>query len=156
MKTIASPAWFQDYVLAVGALTPGSRARRVQLARAVGRSGGARREDHLTQPQRPRPDQRLQGDKGLTPINGTSFATPFVSGVVALVRARFPWMSAGEVMERIKRTARTPEAGPNLATGYGIVDPVAALTYQLPPADQLPDPQTGRPIDGPPAPIRPA
>lgn len=61
-------------------------------------------------------------------------------------------MSAGEVMERIKRTARTPEAGPNLATGYGIVDPVAALTYQLPPADQLPDPQTGRPIDGPPVP----
>lgn len=152
VKTIASPAWFQDYVLAVGALTPEAEPAEFSLRGPWVDLAAPGEKITSLSPNGPGLINAFQGDKGLTPINGTSFATPFVSGVVALVRARFPWMSAGEVMERIKRTARTPEAGPNLATGYGIVDPVAALTYQLPPADQLPDPQTGRPIDGPPVP----
>jgi membrane-anchored mycosin MYCP len=59
-------------------------------------------------------------------------------------------MSAAEVMDRIKRTAHTPEAGPNMATGYGVVDPLAALTFDLPPADQLPAPLAGRAIAAPP------
>ena len=86
---------------------------------------------------------------GPVPIDGTSFAAPFVSGVAALIRARFPQMSATEVMERIKRTAHTPGAGPNMATGYGVVDPLAALTYELPPRSHLPDPLLGHPISPP-------
>ncbi len=35
-------------------------------------------------------------------------------------------------MDRIKRTARTAGAGPDIATGHGMVDPVAALTATLP------------------------
>jgi membrane-anchored mycosin MYCP len=86
------------------------------------------------------------------PVNGTSFAAPFVSGVVALVRSRFPNMSAREIMERIKRTAQTPQAGPNVATGYGVIDPIAALTFDLPPAAKMPAPFAGHTISGPPEP----
>jgi membrane-anchored mycosin MYCP len=80
------------------------------------------------------------------------FAAALVSGVVALVRSRFPGLSAAEVMARIKRTAHTPQAGPNPATGYGVIDPIAALTYQVPPADSVPTPFTGQPISVPPQP----
>lgn len=52
-------------------------------------------------------------------------------------------------MELVKRTAQTNGAGPNTATGYGVIDPVAALTYQLPPAEKLPNPDVGRPISAP-------
>jgi membrane-anchored mycosin MYCP len=85
------------------------------------------------------------------PLNGTSFAAPFVSGVVALVRSRYPELTAGQVMDLIKRTAHTPGEGPNPATGYGVVDPIAALTYQLQPAAGRRS-HGGTPISGPPQP----
>jgi membrane-anchored mycosin MYCP len=53
-------------------------------------------------------------------------------------------------MERIKRTAHTPDTGPNMATGYGVVDPLAALTYEVPPASQMPATLAGHAIDAPP------
>jgi membrane-anchored mycosin MYCP len=57
-------------------------------------------------------------------------------------------------MERIKRTAQTPETGPNAATGYGVIDPIAALTYDLPPAAKMPAPFAGQSISGPGEPIK--
>jgi membrane-anchored mycosin MYCP len=61
--------------------------------------------------------------------NGTSFATAFVSGVAALVRASYPDLSAAQVVARIAATADgTAGAG----TGYGMVNPVQAVTAVLP------------------------
>jgi membrane-anchored mycosin MYCP len=74
-------------------------------------------------------------DNGLAPVEGTSFAAPYVAGLAALVRARFPDLSAAEVMARITRTAHAPGTGRDNTVGHGVVDPVAALTYQLPPED---------------------
>ncbi|WP_307869874.1 type VII secretion-associated serine protease mycosin [Nocardia goodfellowii] len=65
------------------------------------------------------------------PITGTSFAAPIVSGVVALVRARFPELTAREVMKRIQATAHAPAEGWNPYVGYGAVDPIAALTDEV-------------------------
>ncbi|WP_286150063.1 type VII secretion-associated serine protease mycosin [Mycobacterium sp. ST-F2] len=153
VRTIASPAWFQDYVLTVGALTPEAEPADFSLRGPWVDLAAPGEKITSLSPNGPGVINAFVDQNGaLVPINGTSFATPFVSGVVALVRARFPWMSAGQVMDRIKRTARTPEAGPNLATGYGVVDPVAALTYELPPANELPNPDEGHPIAGPPHP----
>ncbi len=72
----------------------------------------------------------------LTPYSGTSFAAPYVAGVAALVRARFPELRAREVIDRIQATAHAPAEGWNPYIGYGAVDPVAALTAEVP--DQLP------------------
>jgi subtilisin family serine protease len=61
--------------------------------------------------------------------NGTSFATAFVSGVTALVRASHPNLSAAQVVARIAATA-DGAAGPG--TGHGMVNPVQAVTAVLP------------------------
>ncbi|MCT7659690.1 type VII secretion-associated serine protease mycosin [Mycobacterium deserti] len=150
--TIASPAWFADYVLTVGAVTTSAAPADFSLHGpwvAVAAPG-----ERITSLDANGPGliNAQLGRDGLTPINGTSFATPYVSGVVALIRSRFPQLSAKEVMDLVKRTARTPGDGPNLATGFGVVDPVAALTYRLSPANGKPDIGTGTPISGPPQP----
>jgi membrane-anchored mycosin MYCP len=74
-------------------------------------------------------------------LNGTSYATAFVSGVAALVRAHYPRMSAAEVVRRIELTANG-NAGPG--TGDGLVDPLQAVTAIVPPAAAQ-SPQPGRP-----------
>jgi len=71
-------------------------------------------------------------------LDGTSYATAFVSGVAALVRARYPHLSVAAVVRRIELTANG-NAGPG--TGDGLVNPVQAVTAILPPAaDQSPSP----------------
>jgi type VII secretion-associated serine protease mycosin len=79
-------------------------------------------------------------------VQGTSFAAPMVSGTAALIRSRWPTMPAGEVINRIIKTAKDRGApGRDAMYGYGLVDPVAALTAQVPavvdnPLDTTPDP----------------
>lgn len=63
-----------------------------------------------------------------TQLTGTSFATPFVSGVAALVRSRYPRMSAAEVVARIEATA---DGGTGSGTGNGLVNPIEAATAIL-------------------------
>ena len=61
---------------------------------------------------------------------GTSFATAFVSGVAALVRSRYPRLSAAQVVARIEATA---DGGAGPGTGSGLVNPVQAVTALLAP-----------------------
>ncbi len=56
--TIASPAWFDDYVLTRRCGDDVVGASRIQFARAMGRGRRTGRAGHLTGPQRPRADQR--------------------------------------------------------------------------------------------------
>ncbi|HEX2417369.1 MAG TPA: type VII secretion-associated serine protease mycosin [Micromonosporaceae bacterium] len=64
---------------------------------------------------------------------GTSGATAIVAGVAALVKARYPELDAANLIHRLTATAedRGPE-GRDPRHGYGIVDPVAALTEPVP------------------------
>jgi membrane-anchored mycosin MYCP len=77
---------------------------------------------------------RFITSSGVSPVQGTSFATPYVTGLVALVRDRFPDLDAAQVVRRIERTAVHPAAngGRNDFVGYGMIDPEAALTAVLP------------------------
>lgn len=60
---------------------------------------------------------------------GTSAASAYVSGVVALVRSAFPRLSPAQIKTLLERTARDrPTGGRDDAVGSGLVDPVAALT----------------------------
>nr|WP_206323335.1 type VII secretion-associated serine protease mycosin [Streptomyces sp. HNM0574] len=59
---------------------------------------------------------------------GTSAASAFVSGSVALVRAAHPDLSPAQVKELIADTAQnTPAGGRSDALGTGLVDPAAAI-----------------------------
>jgi membrane-anchored mycosin MYCP len=150
VSTIASPAWFEDYVLTVGAVTPDAQPADFSLHGPwVDVAAPAENLTSLSPNGSTLINAYVDPQGGLVPINGTSFAAPLVSGVVALIRSRFPALSAAEVMERVKRTAHTPDVGPNAATGYGIVDPVAALTYVVPPAEAIPPPYVSRAIAEP-------
>lgn len=70
---------------------------------------------------------------GLVPCQGTSFAAPFVSGLAAMIRGRFPELSAAQIKARIIRTADHPSTDlPDEASGYGTINPQASLTFALP------------------------
>jgi type VII secretion-associated serine protease mycosin len=79
-------------------------------------------------------------------VQGTSFAAPMVSGTAALIRSRWPTMPAGEVINRIIKTAKDRgAAGRDPVYGFGMVDPTRALTAQVPavfdnPLDTAPSP----------------
>jgi membrane-anchored mycosin MYCP len=74
------------------------------------------------------------------PIQGTSFAAPYVAGVAALVRAKYPDLTARQVINRLEATAQHPSGpgGRDNQVGYGIVDPVAALTATIPGQEGVP------------------
>lgn len=66
--------------------------------------------------------------------SGTSQATAVVSGAAALIRAKFPDLSAAEVAHRLTATATDAGApGRDDSYGYGRLDLVKALTAAVPP-----------------------
>jgi membrane-anchored mycosin MYCP len=136
-KTIVTPPWFADDVLSVGAIdetggvaqfsvhgpwvgvaAPGTKI--ISLDPAAGSNSLA----NLT---------FESGDKA-SEIQGTSFAAPYVAGLAALVKAKYPNLDARGIVNRIKETAQHPAApgGRDNFVGYGVIDPVAALTQSLP------------------------
>ncbi len=130
LSTIVSPAWFDDDVLAVAATDTGTgqvadfsiRGPWVDVAAPGTRIVSLGTGSGLTATL-PTPD----GRRGT--IQGTSFATPYVAGLAALVRERYPQLTAREVIERIEQTTQDTwgTGGHNNALGHGVVDPVAAL-----------------------------
>lgn len=69
---------------------------------------------------------------GFWRVQGTSFAAPLVAASAALVRSKWPQMSAGDVVNRLINTARdlgTP--GRDDQFGFGMVNPVAALSGEI-------------------------
>lgn len=60
--------------------------------------------------------------------NGTSFSAPYVAGVAALIKAEHPGWTAREVVAQIEQTAERSIAGHDRLVGWGVVDPVRALT----------------------------
>lgn len=84
---------------------------------------------------------------GYWKVQGTSFAAPMVAGTAALIRSRWPDMPAAEVINRLIRTAKDQGApGRDAEFGFGMVDPVGALTADVPivltnPLDNTPPPE---------------
>ncbi len=155
VTTIATPAWFAPYVLSVasveadgtpssftlygpwvGVAAPGSNL--MSLNSSPGGTGLV--------------NGTPQADGTVAPVDGTSFSSAFVAGVAALVRARYPDLSAAQVIDRIERTAHAPGNGHDDRIGAGLVDPVAALTAVLP--TQAVAPNLEQAISAPPLPPR--
>jgi type VII secretion-associated serine protease mycosin len=61
--------------------------------------------------------------------SGTSYSTAIVSGTAALIRAKYPSMDAANVVNRLIKTADDKgTVGRDPQYGFGVVDPVKALT----------------------------
>jgi type VII secretion-associated serine protease mycosin len=83
------------------------------------------------------PDGRPGGYQHVS--GGTSASAPIVAGVAALVRAKFPQLPAADVINRLIRTADDAGApGRDAQYGFGIVNPVKALTAEVPPVSANP------------------
>lgn len=68
---------------------------------------------------------------------GTSDSTAFASAAAALVRAKYPDLTAGQIVNRLTKTAEMPasEKGtkvPDERYGYGAIRPLAALQQDIP------------------------
>ncbi|HEY8978671.1 MAG TPA: type VII secretion-associated serine protease mycosin [Streptomyces sp.] len=74
--------------------------------------------------------------------NGTSFSAPYVAGVAALIKAKHPQWTAREVVAQIEQTAERTIAGHDRLVGWGVVDPVRALTEDDRPIES-PSPDRG-------------
>lgn len=71
--------------------------------------------------------------------SGTSGAAPIVSGLVALVRSKYPQLDANNVINRVIATATKMTDEPySTQFGYGLIDPQKALTQALPLVDENP------------------
>ncbi|GAB08893.1 putative peptidase S8 family protein [Gordonia araii NBRC 100433] len=135
VRTVATPAWFSDYVLTVasvdsttGAPSPFSLAGPwVSIA-----APGTDLTSLDSRPGRSGLVSGISGSDGAVPISGTSFAAAYVAGTVALVRARHPELDAHAVMKRITATATGHGDVPDARVGHGLIDPLAALTAEIP------------------------
>lgn len=61
--------------------------------------------------------------------NGTSYAAPYAAAVAALVRSAHPDWSARQVIAVIEQTAQRGQAGAKEGSGWGVVDPLKAVTF---------------------------
>ncbi|MFF7164329.1 S8 family serine peptidase [Streptomyces sp. NPDC008086] len=69
--------------------------------------------------------------------DGTSASTAYVSAACALLRERFPDLTAGQIVNRLTKTAGLPDDAkglklPDEKYGYGYIQPLAALKQDIP------------------------
>src|SRR5262249_11352603 len=161
--TISTPSWFSDYVLSVGALghdgqpalTANGGAPLTLAGPWVGAAAPGVKIISLDPNGPGLVNAEPAKNGGLESFTGTSFAAPVVAGLAALVRARFPALTAHQVIRRITETAHNPARGDDNLVGAGVVDPVAALTFAVEPGDPLPKNAWGKPVGAPVAAPRP-
>jgi membrane-anchored mycosin MYCP len=137
VKVVVSPSWYDDYVLTVGSVDGQGRPSVFSLAGPwvdVAAPG-----EHVVSLD-PDGEGLIDGapvateatETGAKSLSGTSYAAPIVSGVAALIRSRSPELTARQVMHRIIDTAVEPTAGWDPMVGYGVVDPLAAVSSDGP------------------------
>ncbi len=137
---VASPAWYDDYVLTVGSVNADGMPSDFTLAG-------------------PWVDVAAPGEGvsvlGAQPVSGTSYAAAVVSGLAALIRSRFPAFTARQVTQRIESTAHHPPAGWDPLVGNGTIDALAAVSTDSSPPETTRPTTAPVPIVTPPSPTPP-
>jgi membrane-anchored mycosin MYCP len=146
VKVISSPAWFADDVLSVASIGSSGAVSDFSVWGPWVSIAAPGEEIISVDPKGDGLTNANVTAQATTDIKGTSFASPYVAGIAALVRERFPNLKARDVMARLKATALQPgnSTGKDHKTGHGMVNPVAALTAVLPaeaPGFKTPEPK---------------
>jgi membrane-anchored mycosin MYCP len=151
------PPWFSDYVLSVAAVQRDGQVAEFSINGPWVSVAAPGTEIISLDPASTTgglANQSFDDKGGAQPIQGTSFAAPYVSGLAALVRQKYPELTAKQVMARIKSTAAHPAAngGHNNLVGYGMINPIAALTAFIPAEENIaPDKAVDVPFTMPPS-----
>ncbi|MCV6970168.1 type VII secretion-associated serine protease mycosin [Mycobacterium bohemicum] len=153
VTSVSIPSCWQPYVLSVASLAPDGQPSKFTMAGpwvgiaapgenivSISNRDGGGLANAL-------PDDHQQ----MVALKGTSYAAGYVSGVAALVRSKYPDLNAAAVLRRITATAPGGARAPSNLVGAGAVDPVAALTWALPP-DNRPGGSPATRVAVPPAP----
>lgn len=74
--------------------------------------------------------------KGHCADNGTSFSAPYVAGVAALIKSKHGDWTQKQIVAQIQQTAERSTPGHDRLVGWGVVDPVRALTEDDKPIEQ--------------------
>ncbi|MGV0624487.1 type VII secretion-associated serine protease mycosin [Mycolicibacter minnesotensis] len=153
VTSLSVPSWWQPYVLSVASLSSSGQPSGFTMAGPwVGIAAPG--EDIISVSNREDGGlaNALPGNQNkLVPLSGTGYAAGYVAGVAALVRSRYPDLTAMQTAHRIVATAHNSARAPSAVVGAGIIDPVAALTWELTPiADSAASP--AKQISEPPAP----
>ena len=125
VTVVVSPAWYDDFVLTVGSVSPDGTASEFSLP---GPWVDVAAPGEGVVSLAPAGDGLVDTTPSDSPIAGTSYAAPVVSAIAALVRARSPELTARQVMARIEDTAHRPAAGWDPLVGSGVVDALAAIS----------------------------
>ncbi|TNC28720.1 type VII secretion-associated serine protease mycosin [Amycolatopsis alkalitolerans] len=141
-QSIVSPPWFADDVLSVAAIDESGGVAQFSVHGpwvSVAAPGTKITSLDPSTGSSALANQVVENGQ-LQDIQGTSFASPYVAGLAALVRAQFPKLNAHQVMHRIEATAQHPGApgGRDDYIGYGVINPVAALTAVVPSEEGIP------------------
>jgi membrane-anchored mycosin MYCP len=132
VQTIVTPAWYSPLVLTVAGVGQDGAPSEFSM-HGPWVSVAAPADNIIALGPLGEPVDALPGKEGPVPIAGTSFAAAYVSGVVALLRQRFPDLAPQQIINRIIATSRHPGGGVDDSVGAGTVDAVAALTWDVPP-----------------------
>ncbi|GHH37781.1 type VII secretion-associated serine protease mycosin [Lentzea cavernae] len=134
VNSVSSPAWFANDVLSVASIAQSGAVSSFSVWGPWVSIAGPGEEIISVDPKGTGLTNANVTAQGVQDIKGTSFASPYVAGITALVRERFPNLKARQVMERLKATALHPGGltGKDNKTGFGMVNPMAALTAVLP------------------------
>ncbi|MBI3228333.1 MAG: type VII secretion-associated serine protease mycosin [Mycolicibacterium cosmeticum] len=127
VDVVASPCWYDDYVLTVGSARADGTASEFSLGGPWVDVAAPAEDVTSLSPAGEGVVNQSSDDGEPRSISGTSYSAPMVAGAVALLRAAVPHLTARQVMKRIEDTALTPGSGWNPALGRGIVDVVGAL-----------------------------
>jgi membrane-anchored mycosin MYCP len=155
VTSVSTPSWWQPYVLSVGSLTDQAEPSKFTMAGPwVGLAAPG--ENIVSVSNRDDgglanglPNQRQQQ----IALSGTSYSAAYVSGVAALVRSKYPSLPAAQVIQRITGTAHNGARAPSNLVGAGALDPVAALSWELP-ATSVGNAAPVKQIPAPPPPAR--
>ncbi len=157
VNTVVTPSWFDEFVLTVGAVDASGAALEKSSVAGPWVSIAAPGTDIAG--FSPDDDELMNAVVGpndsLMVPTGSGYAAAIVSGVAALVRAKYPTLSAFQVRNRLVQTARQPARGVDNRVGNGVVDPVAALTWDVPEGPVAAPDRLSAPLPlPPPAPAR--
>jgi len=138
VASISIPSWWQPYVLSVASLAPGGQPSAFTMAGPwVGIAAPGENIVSLSNGDggglaNALPSGLPDAHQRMIALHDTGYAAGYVAGVAALVRARYPDLTAPQVVRRITATARSGARAPSNLVGAGSIDPVAALTWHLP------------------------
>jgi len=134
VTSVSIPSWWQPYVLSAASLTPDGQPSKFTVAGPwVGIAAPGENIASVSNADGGGLANGLPNDHNQQiALSGTSYAAGYVSGVAALVRSKYPGLSATQVVHRITATAHNGARAPSNVVGAGTVDPVAALTWELP------------------------